>query len=91
MADRSLARSPHIVSVKYYTARVIYERDQFGETVAEIVAVQERMNPNHKFVEFAERNWHMFPSTPGPLPQPRINYSGMPAKWQHLLVRDATL
>jgi hypothetical protein len=91
LADRFLARSPSIVSVKYYTVRVVQEKDQFGETVGEIVSVQERFNPNHGFTQFANRNWQMFPSVVGPLPPPRTNYSGMPQTWQHLIVRDTNL
>ncbi len=91
LADRFLARSPSIISVKYYTVRVVQEKDHRGETVGEVMGVQERLNPNHCFLQFAGREWRMFPSIPEALPPPRTNYSGMPSKWQHLIVRDTHL
>ena len=91
LANRFLARSPWVVSVKYYAVRVVQERDKFGETIGEIVSVQERFNANHGFVQLANRNWQMFPSIPGPLPPPQTNYSGMPKTWQNLIVRDTNL
>ena len=76
LANRFLARSSWVVSVKYYAVRVVQERDKFGEAIGEIVSVQERFNANHGFVQLANRNWQMFPSIPGPLPPPQTNYSG---------------
>jgi hypothetical protein len=91
LADRFLARSPSILSVKYYVVKVVQERDQFGEAVGEIVGVHERLNPNHRFRKFASRDWRMFPNVPGPLPSPRTNYNGMPESWQRLIVQNTTL
>jgi hypothetical protein len=91
LADRFLSRSPSIVSVKYYTAVIVQEEDLAGETIGEIVAFDERTNPNHKFKKFRDRNWHMFPTTQIPAPRPRTNYNGLPSTWQRLFVRTTEL
>lgn len=91
LADRFLARSPSIVSVKFHTVRVIHEQDAFGETISELIAVHERMNPSHQFRKFRSKDWTMFPATPGPVPVPRSDYNGMPPTWQRLFVRDNRL
>jgi hypothetical protein len=92
LADRFLARSPSIVSVKYHTVNIVRQQDAFGgETVGEILAVNERMNPKHHFRKLKERDWTMFPSTSGPAPVPQTDYNGMPATWQRLIVRTNNL
>jgi hypothetical protein len=91
LADRFLSRSPSIVSVKYYMAVIVQEEDSAGETIGEIVAFDERTNPNHKFRKFKDRNWHMFPATQIPAPRPRTNYNGLPSTWQRLFVRTTEL
>jgi hypothetical protein len=91
LADRFLARSRFIVSVKYYIVSIVQERDAFGESIGEVIGVHERFNPNHQFRKFSGRDWRMFPSTPGPVPRPRTNYNGLPDTWQRLAVRDTSL
>jgi Tfp pilus assembly protein PilV len=90
LADRFLARSPFIVSVKYHTMRIDYFEEQQGQTISEVILVNERMSPSHKFQKL-NKNWTMFPSTPSSPPPPRADYNGMPDTWQRLLVRDTNL
>jgi hypothetical protein len=91
LADRFLARSPSIISVKYYVVSVVQERDSLGESIGEVVSVQERLNPKHRFKTLAGRDWRMFPSVPGPIPRPRTNYNGLPDTWQRLIVNSPYL
>jgi hypothetical protein len=86
LAQRFLARSPSIVSVKYYTAVVIRQVDLEGETLGEIVSFREETNDDHKFGKLKDRNWHMFPQTGPVVPPASVNYNGMPANWQRLFV-----
>ena len=91
LAKRSISRSPWIVSVKFYTVRIVYERDNLGESTGEIVAFSEHTNDAHKFRRYRKRNWHMFPST-GPAERPRqMNYNGLPSTWQRLFVQNTEL
>jgi hypothetical protein len=91
LAERSMARSPWIVSVKYYTAHVVYKRDAEGETTGEIVAFREHSNGHHKFRKHRGRNWHMFPSTGPAVPPAKMNYNGLPSTWRRLLVETPAL
>jgi hypothetical protein len=86
LADRFLARSPSIVSIKYYTAVVVREEDMRGETIGEVVAFREQTNEQNKFRKLKSRNWHMFPETGPALPPASTNYNGMPSNWQRLFV-----
>ncbi|UFZ01514.1 hypothetical protein LQG66_19500 [Bradyrhizobium ontarionense] len=91
LARRSIKRSPWIVSVKFYAARIVYERDAEGESTGEIVAFSEHTNDHHKFRRYRTRNWHMFPPT-GEAQRPRqMNYNGLPSTWQRLFVRSTEL
>jgi hypothetical protein len=91
LAKRSMARSPWIVSVKFYTVRIVYERDLEGESTGEIVAFSEHTNDQHKFGRYRTRNWHMFPAT-GPAHRPKqMNYNGLPSTWQRLFVQNLEL
>lgn len=91
LADRFLARSPSIVSVKYYTASIVRDEQSDGETLGEIIAFNERSNPAHRFRSLRVRNWHMFPDQPSAAPPRRMNYNGMPNSWQRLFVQYTEL
>jgi hypothetical protein len=85
LAERSMARSPWIVSVKYYTAHVVFEKDADGaEITGEVVAFREHSNDNHKFRKYRGRNWHVFPATGPVAPPKQINYNGLPSTWYRL-------
>jgi hypothetical protein len=91
LAKRSIKRSPWIVSVKFYTVRIVYERDHVGESTGEVVAFSEHTNDAHKFRRYRTRNWHIFPPT-GPAERPRqMNYNGLPSTWQRLFVQGTEL
>jgi hypothetical protein len=91
LAERFLARSPWIVSVKFYMARIIIEWDEFDQTVGEVVAFHERTNGDHRFHRFKNRNWHMFPKTGPAVPPKHMSYNGLPSTWQRLFVRNNEL
>ena len=91
LAKRSIKRSPWIVSVKFYTVRIVFERDDLGESTGEVVAFSEHTNDDHKFRRYRTRNWHMFPPT-GPAERPKqMNYNGLPSTWQRLFVQGTEL
>ena len=86
LSERFLARSPWVVSIKYYTTSVVWERDASGgENTGEIVAFREHTNDHHQLVRYKGRNWHMFPNS-GPAQAPSGNYNGLAPAWQRLLL-----
>lgn len=92
LALRFLARSPSIVSIKYYMALITRnEETDGGETVGEIVAFYEQANENHRFKHLKGRDLHMFPSTPPAAPPSKMQYNGMPSTWQRLVVWTTNL
>jgi hypothetical protein len=92
LGQRSIARSPWIVSIKFYTARIVSEEDGRGNGVTgEIVAFNEYTNDHHKFAKYRNRNWHMFPATGSAVPPTNMNYNGLPSTWQRLFVRTTEL
>jgi hypothetical protein len=92
LARRSIIRSPWIVSIKFYTARIVVEEDGFGNGMTgEIVAFAEHTNDLHKFKKYRSRDWHMFPSTGPAVPPANMNYNGMPSTWHRLFVRTPEL
>jgi hypothetical protein len=86
LASRVLERSPAIVSIKFYSSHVVEERDPGGTTQTEIVEFEEHSNPSHRFSQFADRNWNMFPTGQFVKGVPQLNYNGLPSTWKRLIV-----
>ena len=78
LANDYFREAPKIVSIKYYTASVVYEKEWHGDTTAEIIAYQEHSNPNHRFDPFRGKDWRIFPQDPSTAPPPRTSFNGMP-------------
>jgi hypothetical protein len=91
LAHRFLDRSPSIVSVKFYTASITRDEDATGETLAEVIAFDERSNPRHRFRSLRDRLWHIFPNQPSAVRPRGVNYNGMPNSWQRLFVQHTEL
>jgi hypothetical protein len=84
LATDYFRQADKIVSIKYYTASVLYEKEWHGETTTEIIAYQEHSNPNHRFDAFREKDWRIFPEDPSTAPPPRTSFNGMPSHWRPL-------
>jgi hypothetical protein len=84
LANNYLREAPKIVSIKYYTASVVYEKEWHGDKTAEVVAYQEHSNPNHRFDLFRGKDWRIFPTDPSTQPPPRVSFNGMPPHWRRL-------
>lgn len=86
MVERSVARSPWVVSVVLFISNVHIEDSTVGSIVSEKVVFKEIPNEKHKFKRYRGREWGMFPETGAVSPPPAwLNYNGMPATWQRLI------
>lgn len=88
LAQRSMSRTSHIVSVKFYVSSFVFEEAVLGKNIGEVVGVREETSANHQFRRWKDRRWHMFPATGAVAPPPMVNFNGMRAPWQKILVQD---
>jgi hypothetical protein len=84
LANDYFRQAPKIVSIKYYTASILHEKEWHGDTTAEIIAYQEHSNPNHRFDALRGKDWRIFPEDPSAQPPQRISFNGMPPHWRRL-------
>jgi hypothetical protein len=54
-ASKYFRSNRKIVSIKYYTTSIIFEKAPHGETTREIIAYQEHSNPDHRFAQKGKR------------------------------------
>jgi hypothetical protein len=87
LAQNVLRRTSTLVSIKYYISNIVI--DPINHMVGEIVAFDEQANLNHCFRKWKKRSFQMFPNKPGATPPTRMNYNGMPATWQRLIVQNS--
>jgi len=84
MVTEYFRKASKIVSIKYYTANVLFEQQPHGETTSEVIAYQEHSNPNHRFDDLREKDWRIFPENPAVAPPERTSFNGMPPHWRRL-------
>jgi hypothetical protein len=80
LAARMLVETSWIVSIKYYTSRIVEERDARGEYLSEIIGFDEYANPAHRFTKWRNRDWYMFPKNLPEAPLPTRDFNGQ-ADW----------
>jgi hypothetical protein len=86
MVEKSVSRSPWVVSVVLFVSNVHFDDSMSVAIVSEKTAFKEIINGSHKFKRHRGREWGMFPET-GAATQPPagMDYNGMPATWQRLI------
>jgi hypothetical protein len=84
LATEYFHQASKIVSIKYYTARVVFEQQPRGETTSEVIAYQEHSNPTHRFDGLRGKDWRIFPENPPVAPRERTSFNAMPPHWRRL-------
>lgn len=85
LASSYFRNNRKIVSIKYYTTTVLFEKAPHGEMTREIIAYQEHSNPDHRFTELQGKDWQIFPDDPPVTPRLLTSsYNGMPPHWRRL-------